>query len=40
MKNGGFGFYPRWKNLVRLVEKADVADIKRKVGLSPERAEH
>lgn len=39
MENGGFGFYPRWKNLVRLVEKADVPDIKRKVGLSPASAE-
>jgi protein tyrosine/serine phosphatase len=35
MKNGGFGFYPRWDNLVKLIEKADIADIKRKVGLAP-----
>ena len=33
MKNGGFGFNPVWKNLVDFIEKADIADIKRRVGL-------
>jgi protein tyrosine/serine phosphatase len=33
MKNGGFGFNPAWHNLVRFVERADVADIKRRAGL-------
>ena len=33
MKDGGFAFSPVWKNLVRYIEKADIADIKRRVGL-------
>lgn len=33
MKNGGFGFNPVWKDLVTFIEKADVADIKRRAGL-------
>lgn len=33
MKNGGFKFSPVWKNLVSFVEKADIADIRRKAGL-------
>jgi len=36
MKNGGFGFNPVWKNLVTFIEKADIADIKRRAGL-PEK---
>ena len=32
MKNGGFHF--RWKPLVSFVEKADIADIKRRAGLA------
>ncbi len=36
MKNGGFGFNPVWKSLVVFIEKADVADIKHRVGL-PEK---
>ena len=34
MKNGGFGFNPVWHDLVTFVEKADVAGIKRRVGLA------
>lgn len=33
MKRGGFGFNPLWHDLVRFVEKADIADIKRRAGL-------
>ena len=36
MKNGGFDFNPAWKNLVAFIEKADVGDIKRRVGV-PEK---
>ncbi len=36
LKNGGFDFSPVWKNLVRFIEKADVADYKRRLGL-PEK---
>jgi protein tyrosine phosphatase (PTP) superfamily phosphohydrolase (DUF442 family) len=32
MKDGGFGFSPVWHELVTFVEKADVADIKRRAG--------
>lgn len=32
MKNGGFHF--RWKPLVSFIEKADIADIKRRAGLA------
>ena len=34
MKDGGYHFSPVWKNLVTFVEKADVADIKRRIGLT------
>ncbi len=34
MKDGGFGFNPVWHELVTFVEKADVADIKQRVGLA------
>jgi protein tyrosine phosphatase (PTP) superfamily phosphohydrolase (DUF442 family) len=34
MKHGGFGFNPAWHNLVAFVEKADIADIKRRAGLA------
>lgn len=33
MKHGGFGFNFLWHNLVSFVEKADIARIKRRVGL-------
>lgn len=33
MKNGGFHFNPSWKALVSFIENADVADLKRRVGL-------
>jgi protein tyrosine/serine phosphatase len=31
MKNGGFNFNPAWHDLVSFIEKADIADIKRRV---------
>jgi protein tyrosine/serine phosphatase len=34
LKRGGYHFSPVWKNLVKFIEKADVEDIKRQVGLS------
>jgi protein tyrosine phosphatase (PTP) superfamily phosphohydrolase (DUF442 family) len=34
MKNGGFDFNPAWHDLVSFIEKADVADIKRRAGLA------
>jgi len=34
MKDGGFGFSPVWGDLVKFVEKADVAKIKREAGLA------
>ena len=34
MKNGGFDFNPSWHNLVSFIEKADIADIKRRAGLA------
>ncbi|HEX4342349.1 MAG TPA: dual specificity protein phosphatase family protein [Verrucomicrobiae bacterium] len=33
MTKGGFHFSPAWRNLVALVENADVADLKRRAGL-------
>lgn len=33
MKEGGFGFYPRWENLVKLIESADIAEIKTSISL-------
>ena len=33
MKDGGFAFSPVWQNLVDFIEKADIADIKRRVSL-------
>ena len=33
MKDGGFNFGRVWKNLISFIEKADIADIKRRVGL-------
>lgn len=36
MKEGGFHFSPVWHNLVAFVEKADIADIRLRVGL-PEK---
>jgi len=34
MKNGGFNFSPAWHDLIAFIEKADIADIKRRSGLS------
>jgi protein tyrosine phosphatase (PTP) superfamily phosphohydrolase (DUF442 family) len=34
MKNGGFDFNPAWHDLVRFIERADIADIKRRAGLA------
>ena len=34
METGGFGFSPVWKELVTFIEKADIADIKRRAGLA------
>jgi len=31
MKEGGFGFNPSWQNLVRYLEHADIAELKRKM---------
>lgn len=36
MQHGGFGFNPAWQNLVKTVKQADIAEIKRRVGL-PEK---
>ena len=33
MKSGGFDFNPAWHDLTMFIEKADVADIKRRAGL-------
>ena len=33
MRDGGFNFSPVWKNLVSFIEKADVAALKRRIGL-------
>jgi protein tyrosine phosphatase (PTP) superfamily phosphohydrolase (DUF442 family) len=35
MRHGGFDFSPAWENLVRFVERADVAEIRKRVGLTP-----
>ena len=35
MREGGYGFHPVWKNIVRLVETADVEGLRRKVDLAP-----
>jgi len=34
MKNGGFNFSPTWYELITFIEKADIADIKRRAGLA------
>lgn len=34
MKRGGYHFSPVWKNLVAFIAKADIADIKQRVGLT------
>jgi len=36
MKNGGFAFYPGWKNLVRYIEQVDVEKIRREAGIRAE----
>lgn len=33
MKNGGFDFSPVWQNLISFIEKADIAEIRRRVGV-------
>ena len=33
MKNGGFNFSPTWHELITFIQKADIADIKRRAGL-------
>jgi protein tyrosine/serine phosphatase len=33
LKQGGFGFNPAWKNIIRYIEKADVKKIKEKAGI-------
>lgn len=33
MQHGGFGFNPAWRNLLKSVKSADVATIRRRVGL-------
>jgi hypothetical protein len=33
MRNGGFNFSGNWKSLAAFIEKADVADFKRRIGL-------
>lgn len=35
MREGGYGFHPVWKNIVRLVEKADVEALRRKIDAAP-----
>ena len=32
LKDGGFGFNPAWKNIVRYLEKVDVEQVKKKAG--------
>jgi len=39
MTQGGFGFYAGWKNLIRFVERADIADIKRRAGINSDNAQ-
>ena len=34
MRDGGYHFSPMWKNLVAFIERADITEIKRQVGLS------
>ncbi len=34
MQNGGFNFSPAWHELITFIEKADIADIKRRAGLA------
>ncbi len=34
MKEGGFGFNPLWGNLIRFVERADVAELKRQARIA------
>jgi len=34
MKNGGFNFYPGWKNLIDLIEKTDAEDLRRRAGFN------
>lgn len=34
LKEGGFGFNPAWKNIVRYIEKADVEKIKQRAGIA------
>lgn len=34
MKEGGFNFYPGWKNLVSYIEQADVEALKKRAGIA------
>ena len=34
MKEGGFDFDPRWKNIVKYIEQADLEALKRKAGIT------
>jgi protein tyrosine phosphatase (PTP) superfamily phosphohydrolase (DUF442 family) len=35
LKEGGFGFNPTWKNIVRYIERVDIEQIKTRAGLIP-----
>jgi len=35
MTQGGFGFNPMWKNLVRYIERLDVAALQRQAAVKP-----
>jgi len=37
MTEGGFKFYPGWKNLVRYIERADIEKLKRRAGISSKK---
>jgi hypothetical protein len=37
MKEGGFGFNSAWQNLVAYIEKADIAQIRRRAGLADQK---
>jgi len=37
MIDGGFGYNPAWHNMVRYIQKADIAKIKREAGMTPPR---
>lgn len=39
MTHGGFGFSPTWQNLIRFIERADLADIKRRAGINSDSSQ-